>query len=163
MALACGMVPIADGTDLGGSLRNPAAFCNVVGLRSSPGRVASETNSWSPLGVSGPMARSVGDVALFLSAMAGFDPRSPLSIPEDPARFRAPRHVPVLCGEIVAALAIVRGDCHADAPVGAGGSPRALRAGGANVVACGRDRGAIAAGQGLVGGAGGRVRLGQGG
>jgi len=90
VALACGMVPIADGSDTGGSLRNPAAFCNVVGLRPSPGRVPSESNGWSPLSVSGPMARSVADVALFLSAIAGYDPRSPLAIPEDGARFRAP-------------------------------------------------------------------------
>jgi amidase len=89
VALACGMLPIADGSDTGGSLRNPAAFCNVVGFRPSPGRVPSESGSWSPLPVSGPMARSVGDVALFLSAIAGPDPRSPLSIPEDGARFRA--------------------------------------------------------------------------
>jgi amidase len=90
VALACGMVPIADGSDTGGSLRNPAAFCNVVGFRPSPGRVASESSSWSPLSVSGPMARSVADVALFLSAIAGAHPRSPLSIPEDGDRFRAP-------------------------------------------------------------------------
>jgi amidase len=90
VALACGMVPIADGSDQGGSLRNPAAFCNVVGIRSSPGRVPVENGSWMPLSVSGPMARSVGDVALFLSAIAGPDPRSPLSIQEDGARFRAP-------------------------------------------------------------------------
>lgn len=90
VALACGMVPIADGTDVGGSLRNPAAFCNVVGLRPSPGRVPSETNSWSPLSVSGPMARSVADAALFLSVLAGPDPRGPLTNVEDGARFRAP-------------------------------------------------------------------------
>ena len=89
VALACGMVPIADGSDTGGSLRNPAAFCNVVGFRPSPGRVASESSSWSPLSVSGPMARSVADVALFLSAIAGPNPRSPLSIAEDGDRFRA--------------------------------------------------------------------------
>ena len=89
VALACGLVPAADGTDVGGSLRNPAAFCNVVGLRPSPGRVPGDAHGWSPFGVSGPMGRSVADVALFLSAIAGSDPRSPLSIREDPARFRA--------------------------------------------------------------------------
>ena len=90
VALACGMVPIADGSDTGGSLRNPAAYCNVVGIRPSPGRVPGGSGSWSPLSVSGPMARSVADVALFLSAIAGFDPGSPLSIPEDGSRFRTP-------------------------------------------------------------------------
>jgi amidase len=90
VALACGMVPIADGSDTGGSLRNPPAFCNVVGLRPSPGRVPAESGSWSPLSVQGPLARSVGDVALFLSAIAGPDSRSPLSIQEDGSRFLAP-------------------------------------------------------------------------
>lgn len=90
VALSCGMVPIADGSDTGGSLRNPAAFCNVVGLRPSPGRVPGNSSSWSPLSVSGPMARSVADVALFLSAIAGHDPTSPLSIMEDGGQFRAP-------------------------------------------------------------------------
>jgi amidase len=89
-AIAARMLPIADGTDAGGSLRNPPAFCNVVGLRPSPGRVPNESTSWSPFSVSGPIARTVADVALFLSAIAGADPRSPLSIDEDPARFRAP-------------------------------------------------------------------------
>jgi amidase len=89
VALACGMVSLADGSDMGGSLRNPAAFCNVVGFRPSPGRVPSESGSWTPLSVSGPMGRSVADVALLLSAIAGPDPHSPLSIEEDPARFRA--------------------------------------------------------------------------
>ena len=88
VSLACGLVPIADGSDTGGSLRNPAAFCNVVGLRPSPGRVPTE-GGWSPLSVSGPMARSVADVALFLSAIAVPDARSPLSLSDDPARFRA--------------------------------------------------------------------------
>lgn len=90
VALACGMVPIADGSDTGGSLRNPAAFCNVVGIRPSPGRVPGNASSWSPLSVSGPMARSVADVALFLSAIAGPDPTSPLSIMENGGQFRAP-------------------------------------------------------------------------
>jgi amidase len=84
VALACGMVPIADGSDMGGSLRNPAAFCNVVGFRPSPGRVSAwpVSNAWDPLSVEGPMARTVADVALMLSVMAGFDPRAPLSIDE---------------------------------------------------------------------------------
>ena len=89
VALACGLVPVADGTDVGGSLRNPAAFCNVVGLRPSPGRVPGDAHGWSPFGVSGPMGRSVADVALFLSVIAGPDPRSPITIREDPARFSA--------------------------------------------------------------------------
>ena len=89
VAVATRMLPLADGTDLGGSLRNPPAFCNVVGLRPSPGRVP-EPGSWSPLAVSGPIARTVVDVALFLSAVAGPDARSPLSIDQDPTMFRAP-------------------------------------------------------------------------
>ena len=91
VSLATGMVPIADGSDTGGSLRNPAAFCNVVGFRPSPGRVYTGGTSWSPLSVSGPMARSVADVALLLSVQAGgSDPRDPLAITEDGARFASP-------------------------------------------------------------------------
>ena len=89
-AVAARMLPIADGSDAGGSLRNPPAFCNVVGLRPAPGRVPNESTSWSPTAVAGPIARTVADVALFLSAIAGPDSRSPLSIDEDPAKFRAP-------------------------------------------------------------------------
>ena len=67
------MVPLADGSDMGGSLRNPASFCNVVGLRPSVGRVPNwpSTNAWQLLGVSGPMARNVEDLALLLSVIAG--------------------------------------------------------------------------------------------
>ena len=81
VALACGMLPIADGSDMGGSLRNPANFCNVVGFRPSPGRVPSwpRFDAWATLSVEGPMARTVEDVALLLSVMAGPDPRSPIS------------------------------------------------------------------------------------
>ena len=92
VALAAGLLPIADGSDFGGSLRNPAAFCNVVGFRPSPGRVPSypAMMAWWNLSVVGPMARTVGDVALMLSAIAGPDRRVPISIPEDGARFTAP-------------------------------------------------------------------------
>lgn len=83
-ALAAGMIPIADGSDLGGSLRNPASFCNVVGLRPAPGRVPSPdaTDGWSPMSQLGPMARTVGDLALLLAAIAGPDPRAPLALDE---------------------------------------------------------------------------------
>jgi amidase len=83
-ALAAGMVPIADGSDLGGSLRNPASFCNVVGLRPSPGRVPSPESGdgWSPMSQLGPMARTVGDLALALAAIAGPDARAPLALDE---------------------------------------------------------------------------------
>jgi amidase len=87
VALACGMVPIADGSDTGGSLRNPAAFCNVVGFRPSPGRVSAGRGSWSPFSTSGPMARSVADVALFLSVLATPDMGNPTVLVDDPARF----------------------------------------------------------------------------
>jgi amidase len=89
VSLACGMVPIADGSDSGGSLRNPAAFCNVVGIRPSPGRVATaaQGNAWSTISVQGPMARTVADVALLLSAIAGPDSRCPISISEPGTRF----------------------------------------------------------------------------
>ena len=92
VALACGMVPIADGSDTGGSLRNPAAFCNVVGLRTSPGRVPywPRDAAWSPLSVQGPMARTVADTALMLSAIAGPDPRSPIANTEPGVLFRRP-------------------------------------------------------------------------
>ncbi|MEV0625683.1 amidase [Nonomuraea wenchangensis] len=84
VALATGMVPLADGSDMGGSLRNPASFCNVVGLRPTPGRVpvVSDVNAWYTLSVLGPMARTVEDVTLMLGAVAGFDRRSPYAIKE---------------------------------------------------------------------------------
>ena len=92
VALACGMVPIADGTDMGGSLRNPASFCGVVGMRPSPGRVPTwpAADAWSTLSVDGPMARTVGDVALMLSAIAGPDARSPISLVDQGPMFAGP-------------------------------------------------------------------------
>jgi amidase len=82
VAVATGMLPIADGTDMGGSLRNPASFCSVVGMRPSPGRVPAwpAADAWSTLSVDGPMARTVADVALTLRAIAGPDVRAPISI-----------------------------------------------------------------------------------
>ena len=92
VAVACAMLPLADGTDMGGSLRNPAAWSNVVGFRTSPGRVPVWPRNmlYNPLGVAGPIARHVSDAALLLSAMAGPDPRVPLSIETPGARFREP-------------------------------------------------------------------------
>lgn len=92
VALACGMIPIADGSDLGGSLRNPANFCNVVGFRPSPGRVPQWPREvgWFPLSVQGPMARTVADAALLLSAIAGPDARSPMANRESGEIFRQP-------------------------------------------------------------------------
>lgn len=81
VALACGMVPLATGSDLAGSLRTPAAFNGVVGFRPTPGLVASERNpfGWSPLSVLGPMARNVPDAALLLSVTVSDDRRDPLA------------------------------------------------------------------------------------
>ena len=82
-ALASGTAWLAHGSDFGGSLRNPASFCGVVGLRPSPGRVANGPRPlpFQNLGVQGPMARNIADTALFLDAMVGFAPLEPFSLP----------------------------------------------------------------------------------
>jgi amidase len=92
VALACGMAPVATGSDTGGSLRNPAAFCNVVGFRPSVGRVPSPKAAfgWSTLSTSGCLGRSVADLALALSTIAGPDSRAPLSIDEPGEIFARP-------------------------------------------------------------------------
>ena len=83
-ALATGMAWLAHGSDFGGSLRNPASFCSVAGLRPSPGRVASNTSGIidQTLGVNGPMARNILDLALLFDAMLGENYKDPVSFPE---------------------------------------------------------------------------------
>ena len=97
VALACGMAPLASGSDTGGSLRNPAAYAGVVGMRPSYGLVASEKRAfgWSSLSTDGPMARTVSDVALMLSVMASDDARDPLAytLPGEIVRGRAERWI----------------------------------------------------------------------
>jgi amidase len=90
VSLALRMLPVADGTDYGGSLRNPAGWNNVFGFRTSIGRIPSDAqDAWLPtMSVSGPMARNVSDLALLLSVQAGFDARAPLSLDGDGAAFR---------------------------------------------------------------------------
>ena len=92
VSVACRMLPFADGSDLGGSLRNPTNFCNVVGFRPSVGRVPSwpSQSGWNSFAVDGPIARTVEDASLMLSVLAGPDLRSPLSLPENGDVFRKP-------------------------------------------------------------------------
>lgn len=91
VALATGMAWVAHGSDLGGSLRNPASFCGVTGMRPSPGRVAASVYSKidGTLGVEGPMARNVADLALLFDAMVGHEPGDPLSMPREDVGYLA--------------------------------------------------------------------------
>ena len=104
VAVATGMGPIAQGSDLGGSLRVPAAFCGVVGFRTTPGLLPTHPRAlvWDTLSVSGPMARTVADVALMLSAMAGPDDRAPLSYEVDTSQFTRAVKAPSIKGWRVA-------------------------------------------------------------
>jgi amidase len=92
VAVACGMAPLADGSDMGGSLRNPPNFCNMVGIRTSPGRVPNVPGNlgWFTLSVPGPVARNVTDCAYFLSVLAGYEYHSPISIDQPGAQFAQP-------------------------------------------------------------------------
>ncbi len=97
-ALAARQICLADGSDLGGSLRNPASFCNVVGLRPSPGRVPGWplADVTDQLGVAGPMARTVADTALLLAVLAGPDPRVPLALDQPPPAVTDPAQLAAL-------------------------------------------------------------------
>jgi amidase len=101
-ALATGTAWLANGSDLGGSLRTPAAFCSVVGLRPSPGRVphGPSASPFQTLAVEGPMARDVRDVALLLDAQAGFDPRDPISFDAPARSFAEAADRPVPLGRV---------------------------------------------------------------
>jgi amidase len=90
VSLALRMLPVADGSDYGGSLRNPAGWNNVFGFRTSYGRVPPDArDAWLPsMGVLGPMARNVADLAMLLAVQAGYDARAPLSIVEDGKAFQ---------------------------------------------------------------------------
>ena len=92
VAVACGMLPFADGSDLASSLRNPANYCNVVGFRPTPGVVPSYPahNAWDTLPVLGPIGRTVADAAFLLAAMAGADARAPISRAVRGAQFARP-------------------------------------------------------------------------
>jgi amidase len=91
-AVACGMLPFADGSDLAASLRNPGNFCNVVGFRPTPGRVPTwpAANAWDTQPVAGPIARTVEDTAFLLAAMAGPEARAPVSLSEPGSIFNRP-------------------------------------------------------------------------
>ncbi|GAA2145820.1 amidase [Nocardioides koreensis] len=135
-ALASGMVPLADGSDMGGSLRNPASFCGVVGLRPSLGRVPEWPlyNQWETTSVGGPMARNVGDLALLLSVLAGPDPRAPQAL-GDPGSVFAPPLSGSLSGLRVALSVDLGGAFEVDDEVAAvvSGSAAVLSGAGASV------------------------------
>src|SRR5580765_1821656 len=103
-ALATGMCPLAEGTDLGGSLRGPASYCGVVGFRTSPGLIPRYPSvlAWDTYSVEGPMARTVADTGLMLSVMAGADDRSPISYAVDPRDFARAAKTPSVKGWLVA-------------------------------------------------------------
>lgn len=104
VALATGMGPLAQGSDLGGSLRIPAAFCGVVGFRTTPGLVPVYPSQlgWDTYSVQGPMARTVADTALMLAAISGPDERVPISFPADTREFIRAVNTPSVKGLRVA-------------------------------------------------------------
>jgi Asp-tRNA(Asn)/Glu-tRNA(Gln) amidotransferase A subunit family amidase len=116
-ALAVDMVPICTGSDTGGSLRIPAAFCGIVGFRPSPGMVPAESRTlgWTPISVLGPMARNVPDTRLLFESQIGADPGDPLSFPQPAGP--APRHGPVDLGALRVAWSTDFATGIVDAPV----------------------------------------------
>ncbi len=137
VALATGMGPIAQGSDTGGSLRTPAAFCGVVGFRTSPGLVPYYPKGlgWDSIGVTGPMARTVADTALMLSVIAGPDDRSPISYDVDTSAFPRAVKSPSIKGWRVAWTPDLNGLIPVDAEVArvAEGATRVFRSLGAKV------------------------------
>ncbi|MFY0612292.1 MAG: amidase [Hyphomicrobiaceae bacterium] len=118
-ALALDMLPICTGSDTGGSLRIPAAFCGIVGFRPSPGMVPAERRQlgWTPISVLGPMARTVDDARLLLASQAGADPGDPLSYPQNTAALSESR--PVDLGKLRVAWNVDLGTGIVDAPIAA--------------------------------------------
>jgi amidase len=106
--LAARFIALADGSDLGGSLRNPASFCNVVGLRPSPGRVPNWplTDVADQFSVVGPMGRTAADTALLLAVLAGPDPRVPLALDQPPPAIAGPAEVGAMLDRDIAGLRI---------------------------------------------------------
>ena len=147
VALAAGMGPIAQGSDTGGSLRTPAAFCGVVGFRTSPGLVPyyPKLMGWDSIGVTGPMARTVADVALMLSVIAGADDRSPISYDVDTAAYPRAVRSPSIKGWRVAWTPDLNGLIPVDAEVArvAEGATRVFRSLGARVEAACCDFGEV--------------------
>jgi amidase len=137
VALATGMGPIAQGSDTGGSLRTPAAFCGVVGFRTSPGLVPyyPKLIGWDSIGVTGPMARTVADIALMLSVVAGADDRAPISYDVDTAAFPRAVRSPSVKGWRVAWTPDLNGLLPVDAEIArvAEGATRIFRSLGARV------------------------------
>jgi amidase len=143
VAVACGMGPIAQGTDLGGSVRVPASFCGVVGFRASPGLVPAypRTLAWDTLSVTGPLARTVGDIALMLSAIAGPDDRAPISYEIDTSQFVRAVRAPSIKGWRIAWSPDLHGLLPVDGEVAriAESMTRVFRSLGAKVEAAGPD------------------------
>ena len=122
VALATGMCPLAHGTDLGGSLRGPAALCGVVGFRTTPGLIPRypEVLAWDSYSVEGPMSRTIADTALLLSVMAGpADPRSPMNYAADTKPFLAAVRRPSVKGSRIAWTPDLGGLVTVDPEIGA--------------------------------------------